>query len=495
MPDFAVSAAIRAVDKLSGVFHDMGDAVGKFGTKAGDAMDHANKKASLFRQMLGANIVGNLVTKGLEKTGELLKEIPKQIEEFAGKAQELGRTATIVGTSASNWQRWAYAAKMTDTNVDGLQSSMQKLNRNMAELTVGKGTLMDLAKYGPPGLARQIKATHDTSEATLLLADAMQKTKDPQVRAAIATAAFGKAGQDLIPLLAQGRSGIHALMKEADRYGSILDDKVVEAGGRVDDTMKRLRGTIGAVKDQVLSFVLQAVAPYLEKATEWIADHKELIATKIDQFITKGAAAFKSLLPIFQAVLKLVGWLLDHKIVILAVYAGWLAAQIALNIAMDANPIGLITLAIEALIAVVIVVITYWKQITGALQSAWNWFNKLFGNPWIANALYFIASPIWLIIAAVRTLVDLFQGKGWKSFQNLIPPWAKGIAKAFGMKDDASAGMWGKQEQAPAAGRPGVNVSVPVNVDNSRAPGVSSTVRSAPAITGLSGVQFAGAVH
>jgi hypothetical protein len=127
-------------------------------------------------------------------------------------------------------------------------------------------------------------------------------------------------------------------------------------------------------------------------------------------------------------------------------------AQWALNAAMDANPVGAVILAMMALIAVVVLVIVYWKQITGALREAWDWFNKLFGNPWIANAVFFILSPLWLVISAIRTIVDLLSGKGWRSFENLIPPWMKGIGKAFGYQEQAGAGNWAAPGEGQTTG-------------------------------------------
>jgi hypothetical protein len=89
---------------------------------------------------------------------------------------------------------------------------------------------------------------------------------------------------------------------------------------------------------------------------------------------------------------------------------------------MDANPIGAVILALAALVVAVLIVIHYWKQITDGLRSAWNWFNKLFGNPWIRTALYMCAAPLAIIVGFIQTIVDLLQGKGWKSFLNMAGP-------------------------------------------------------------------------
>lgn len=72
------------------------------------------------------------------------------------------------------------------------------------------------------------------------------------------------------------------------------------------------------------------------------------------------------------------------------------AAQWLLNIAMSANPITLIIIAITALVAGFILLwnncegfrnfwISLWENIVSACQSAWDWISKLF-TEWIPNA-------------------------------------------------------------------------------------------------------------
>ncbi len=54
------------------------------------------------------------------------------------------------------------------------------------------------------------------------------------------------------------------------------------------------------------------------------------------------------------------------------------AAQWAWNVAMDANPIGIVILAIGALIAAIILVATHWQQITSFLTSAFQTVASVF---------------------------------------------------------------------------------------------------------------------
>ena len=483
MPDWATTAFFKAnasnwIGQVGRMHDKMSGFLGAVKMNAERAIPGLNAMKHAFGSIAGQVAIGNLVGMGIQKVMHGVVDMVKSVPEFAERAEQIGRTSQIIGTTADNWQRLAFAAKMTDTSTEGLQGAMQKLNRNMADLTTGKGTLMDIVKYGPPGLGAMIRKTHDSTEALMLLADAFQRTHDPQVRARMAVAAFGKSGQEMIPFLIRGREGIRALMKDTP---NVISDRTIAAGEAFTENLKRMRANIDGVKNTIMGTLLQAVTPFVERITTWVAANREMIAQKVTTFIDNFASGLRQARPYLEAAVRVVGWLIRNWPLLLLVYVGWTAAQIALDVALDSNPIGAIIIALEAMIAAVIIVIHYWHEITGALQAAWNWFNNLYNKSVVLrNALFFLASPVWLIVQAVRTLIDLLNGRGWKAFQNFIPPWMKWATDKMGVTDNRG-GSW-NDSMAPNAGASGTNINLinRVNVDNSRAPGTSSSVRVAP---------------
>lgn len=495
MADWAVSASIRAIDKLSGVFHGMGDALGKFGSRGGDAFDHVNKKASLFKTILGGVVAGGLITTGINAVGRGIKSMVESIPEFAERGDEIERVSKTLGLSADTFQRLSYAAKLTDTPVESVQAAMQKLNMAMGQGQRGMGPLIQQMAKLNPQLAMQLRNTRDSKTAFLLVADAVSKTSNVQARAALEVAAFGKAGQGMNAMLAEGRPD-EKLMREASIYGTVLDEKAIKNSISLADNLKRLKGTVQSIKDQVLSFVVTAIGPYIERLVQWIAANKEIIAQRFEGFLERLTTGFRDLWPVISTLFKGVGWLIRNWPLLGAVYLAWIAAQIALNVAMDANIIGLITLAIEGLIVEVLIVIKYWHEITSALEGAWNWFNRLLGNPWIKLGLSLIAEPLLVIVAVIQTIVDLIQGRGISSFRNLIK--AAGPLGLIGSmlgwdKTGANAGNIAGSEQAPNKGMTPFQFINQINVDNSRAPGTTSAVRASPRITANPGIQWGGA--
>lgn len=177
---------------------------------------------------------------------------------------------------------------------------------------------------------------------------------------------------------------------------------------------------VGAAVSTVLMAALQAVAPLLPP----LLDAFVQLATQAVPLLT-GAITF--LAPVLMGlvtfisenmswlgpiVLGITGLVLAIKglAAIAAVVRGaivaWTAVQWLLNIAMDANPIGLIILAIAALIAIAAVVIAYWEPISGFFADLWNNIWK-----WTSDRISAIRD---FIVNVWSGIVGFFSGLGSK---------------------------------------------------------------------------------
>jgi len=114
-------------------------------------------------------------------------------------------------------------------------------------------------------------------------------------------------------------------------------------------------------------------------------------------------------------------------------YAG---AQWLLNAAMDANPIGLIVIAIIALVAIVVVIATkttwfqsIWKAAWGGIKTAavavWDWLRALPGN--IASVFSSLASAISAPFRTAFNAVASIWNNTVGSLSFHIPSWVPGI--------------------------------------------------------------------
>lgn len=409
MPDFAVATHFTVHEQLLPFFSKGASAANKFEGMVSGAFRRSGKEASLFSSILGGVTLGNLASRGIESGLRFLKDIPEQLSAMAEKGEALGRTAEIIGVNADALQRFNYAAKMTDTNVEGMQTALQKMNKGLGEMRVNSGTIVTGLKKLNPELLAQLRTAKDSPEAFLMVAEAMKKSSTAQERAAIATSVFGRAGQDMIPMLLKGKDGISALMAETDKYSGIMSEEAIKASGEFADAMKKTSGVMQSLKNAAITPLLVALTPYLDELVEWINANRVLIKQDIKGFVTGLTQGLKVIIPIIRDILWLVqnfggpvlaavvafntlkysllavaaaGKIFALINVLMEAYAlyagGACTAQEALNLVMVANPIGLICAAIAILVGLMVLLASKVGGLGNAFtvvgQTMMKWF-------------------------------------------------------------------------------------------------------------------------
>ncbi len=330
-----VSTTFNAVDKTSAVMKRISGSVKRYSAIAGGAMAAA----------------GLAVAKGtveLAKTGDTI-----------------AKTARKIGVSAEDLQELRFAADRSGVSSANLDKALEKLNKNVGDLRAGTGALTTYLNKSNPALADQLKNAESNSEAFTLLSDEISKIKNPMDRAALAQAAFGRAGQDLIVMAENGAKGIESLRDEAKKYGNIMSNEAAKNSEAFVDSMTNMKAAIGGLKTRALVPLIQTLTPLIQRMADWVAANKGLIDQKINDFIGKIAKAAKVLYRMWQSGLipAILAGIAAFKILIplirsaSAVVKVLKGGQLALNIAMSANPIGLVVAGISALIAVVILAI------------------------------------------------------------------------------------------------------------------------------------------
>jgi hypothetical protein len=150
------------------------------------------------------------------------------------------------------------------------------------------------------------------------------------------------------------------------------------------------------LKDFIISMTVTA-----ENILEWVQTNKELIQSIVKGVVGALGVFFSIIGKVLKIVFKLryaIGILIvamgAYRAALMAIIAiQWIQylkmmfpvimaavkAQWALNVAMTANPIGLIVAGVAALAAGVYIVYKYWDDILLALQRAVEWVMKFLG--------------------------------------------------------------------------------------------------------------------
>lgn len=229
-----------------------------------------------------------------------------------------------------------------------------------------------------------------------------------------------------------------ALTDEAEqRYDTtasqlkILRNRLADAGIELGDKFAPiLRDTIIPSAEKLIDF--------LGRLVEWFGNLSPGIQTAA--FVLIGlVAAIGPLLGLIKTIIEL--------------KKAWAAIQGVLNIALTANPIGLIIAAIAALIAIGILVYKHWDEIVEFLAKTWQWIKDTAVKLWGSIADFF--SGLWdgikkLFSKAIDFLWNLFLnftplGIIIKNFDKITAFFGKfrdGIVKIFNRIKDRILGVW-----------------------------------------------------
>lgn len=288
MKSLTLSTVFTAIDRMTGPVKTMTTSV----TRLGKAGQIAGKVGS-FALKAGAALAATSMVAGAA--------IGKAAASFAEKGDEIAKTARMLGMSTDALQELRYAAGMQGVEVAGLTQGFKLLNNNLGQLKIKQGSLYTTLARTNPQLAKQLASAKDTDEAFTMLMAALKAETDVQKRAALAQAAFGKSGQELIKFSEAGADGIATLRGEAHKYGLVIDHESALQSEAFSDSLSRLKQSALGLANQGLARVVEKFQPLLQRAADWIAANKEMLSMRLDQVFAAIERTAAALGPVFAA--------------------------------------------------------------------------------------------------------------------------------------------------------------------------------------------------
>lgn len=354
---------------------------------------------------------------------------------------ELGRTSSklnkVFGTSAQVSGELAAAARIRGIEDKALTTGLTFLSKNTvaaiggirkqdaayAKLTKTQkkhfivsadGAGKQAAAFKLFGVSQRVLKSNNMELILSQTARGFAKMKGGPEKAAAATAVFGKGWQTLLPLIKDGRKGLDEARKSARDYGAVVGNPAaIKRAVKAQHTMEA--ATLG-LKVAFAEKVLPALTRVSVAFSKFIRDGRR----------GKGVAGdlAKGLHLLGAGLSKVIGFFTKHKTLTKSLVVGYISiiaamkawailtkimtgVQIALNIAMNLNPVSLIVIGIIALIAVF--VIAYKK--VGWFRDAINAVFSFVKKHW-RLILILITGPIGLAVVLVL--------KYWKQIKSFI---------------------------------------------------------------------------
>jgi phage-related protein len=243
---------------------------------------------------------------------------------------------------------------------------------------------------------------------------------------------------------ADGHDTIVALAQAVQQVGSVVTSVLLAALRAVAPVLPPLLSAFSQLAQQVASVLvpaIQALSPILAGLATFLAQNMAWLGPIL---IAVGA---------FAAAI----WAVNAAIAAWEVITGIMTAvQWLLNAALDANPIGIVILAIGALIAIIVLIVTHldffrgiwdsvWKFCSDIITGVWNWIQanwplllSILTGP-IGAAVAFIITHWQQIQNVVGGIIGWFQS-AWSSAVSAVGGFFGGLASRVSGAFDAVAG-------------------------------------------------------
>jgi len=271
------------------------------------------------------------------------------VKQFISAGDQLDKMAKRTGMSVEALSELGFAAEQSGANLETLEKGVRTMQRTVNDAERGLSTAKDA--FNDLGLSIDDLKGLSPEEQFKLIGDRLSKIEDPTKRAALAMMIFGRAGTQLLPMLADGAAGIEALQKEARALGLTISTEAAADAAKLGDTLNELWRIVKvgafALGAQLAPMLIEAAKGAQQMATrgvEWVKQNRAAIVT-VTKLAVKVLAAGAALVVIGGIINLLAGGI-----------GGLIFVVKALGVAFSflaANPvllaIGGITLGIIAL--------------------------------------------------------------------------------------------------------------------------------------------------
>ena len=363
-------------------------AIGVFAKKSIDAFDKQAKAEAQVRQ-------GLISTKNV--SGKTFQELTKQASDLQKK--------TIFGD----------------------EDILQNVTAQLLTFTNITESQFDKTQMAALNLATRMGG--DTKGAALQLGKALN---DPKKNLSALSRSGIQFSDDQIKVI----KSLQETNRIAEAQDIILKELETQFGGSAEAAAKAGKGGLTQLSNRlgdIQEVIGGAILPIINFFAELISKVADVIERNTGVFTT-----FVQILGVFVAIIG----------VLVGIIQIWTAVQWALNIALFANPIGLIILAIAALVAIIVVAYKQSETFRGILQGVFavvskvaKFLFKVFiaglkelwkGLKFIGEAIMnFLQKPIELAMNAFNKFLDLLEkipGVG-KMIKNIRNTFSKGFSK------------------------------------------------------------------
>jgi len=216
--------------------------------------------------------------------GAILAAGALSIKTFAAMGDEVQKMALRTGFSTEALSELRHAAELSGTSLSSLEKASKTLSG--AILDAGFGLETYVRAFDKIGLSYEQLKGLSPEDQFLAVMEALAGVTDESEKAALAADIFGRAGTQLLPMLADGTEGLAEMRQEAHDLGIVFDKEAADKAAGFNDAMTRLKSSVNGVKVVIAENLIPVLEPLINKMkdiisgiTAWIKENPGLAQT------------------------------------------------------------------------------------------------------------------------------------------------------------------------------------------------------------------------
>lgn len=216
---------------------------------------------------------------------------------------QIDKTSQKVGLSTDSYQKWDYAMNIAGTSMQNCAMGLKTMTNKLDDAKNGSSSAQKM--FTELGISMDELKGKSREEVFGKVVEGLQNVEDGAKKAALANDFFGRSGQELMPLLNDTAENTKKIMQEAEDYGMVMSNDAVKASAAFQDSLTKLQGTFGGVKNRLMGEFLPGLTTVMDGFSDLIAgvDGAE---DKIKQGVESLVGAVGKIMPkIVQAITKM----------------------------------------------------------------------------------------------------------------------------------------------------------------------------------------------
>lgn len=188
-----------------------------------------------------------------------VKKVLEFGEAMGETALEINKASVKLGMSAEQVQRWHAVATQAGISTAQMDSGLVRLERSIYRAANGGKAQADAFTQ----LGISVKDLKGPNDALLKISDAMKEkmsgASEAAKRNAIAMTLMSRTGSQMLPVMVEGSKALQDMMAAADDTGSVMNNKLVNAGLAVDEQFKQLHMVGTGIKNMFFDALAPAI--------------------------------------------------------------------------------------------------------------------------------------------------------------------------------------------------------------------------------------------